>query len=86
VPTISRFHGIVISMYFKDHNPPHFHVSSGGRKGKVRIDPVEVIEGRLSRKQFALVKKWAELHQTELEDNWRRARDHETLRRIEPLR
>ena len=26
LPEISRFLGIVISMYFDDHNPPHFHV------------------------------------------------------------
>jgi len=26
MPEISRFLGIVITMYFNDHNPPHFHV------------------------------------------------------------
>jgi hypothetical protein len=25
VPTISRFFGIVISMYFQEHGVPHFH-------------------------------------------------------------
>jgi hypothetical protein len=25
VPTISRFHGIDIEMYFNDHGSPHFH-------------------------------------------------------------
>lgn len=25
VPEISRFLGIVIGMFYKDHNPPHFH-------------------------------------------------------------
>ena len=24
MPEISRFYGIVITMYFPDHNPPHF--------------------------------------------------------------
>jgi hypothetical protein len=28
---ISRSHGIVISMNFDDHSPPHFHVWSGSR-------------------------------------------------------
>ena len=25
MPTISMFYGIVIQMFFDDHNPPHFH-------------------------------------------------------------
>jgi hypothetical protein len=86
VPSISRFHGIVISMYFDDHRPPHFHAHAAARKAKVRIDNLEVIESRLTRKQLALVRTWAQLHQVELEENWRRARNSETLIQIEPLR
>ena len=26
MPEISRFLGIIITMYFDDHDPPHFHV------------------------------------------------------------
>ncbi len=26
MPEISRFLGIIISMYFDEHNPPHFHI------------------------------------------------------------
>lgn len=26
MPEISRFFGIVIAMYYNEHNPPHFHV------------------------------------------------------------
>ena len=26
MPEISRFYGIVITMFFSEHNPPHFHV------------------------------------------------------------
>ena len=29
VPEISRFFGIVIKMFFEDHNPPHFHAEYG---------------------------------------------------------
>ena len=25
MPTIAQFYGIIIQMYFNDHNPPHFH-------------------------------------------------------------
>jgi hypothetical protein len=86
MPTISRFHGITISMYFKEHGYPHFHAKSAGREVKVRINPIEVIEGAIDRRQLALVKRWAAQHQVELEANWRRARDRETLVPIEPLR
>lgn len=84
MPTISRFHGLVIQMYFKDHSPPHFHVWAGSRAARIRIDPIEVMDGKLERKQIALVKKWAKLHRIELEENWQRARDRGTLRPIEP--
>jgi Domain of unknown function (DUF4160) len=84
VPTISRFRGMTISMYFKDHSPPHFHVWSQGRAASIRIDPVELLDGRIDRKQFALVKRWANLHRKELEENWQRARARGTLKPIEP--
>jgi Domain of unknown function (DUF4160) len=30
MPIISTFFGIIIRMYFGDHNPPHFHVEFQG--------------------------------------------------------
>lgn len=33
MPEISRFYGIVIAMYYNDHDPPHFHARYGGEKG-----------------------------------------------------
>ncbi len=86
MPTISRFRGISISMYFDDHIPPHFHARAAGREAKVRIDNLEVIESRLPSRQLAIVRTWAALHQDELEENWRRARNDEKLIQIEPLR
>ena len=32
MPEISRFYGIIIRMYFVDHNPPHFHAEYQGYK------------------------------------------------------
>jgi hypothetical protein len=84
MPTVSRFHGLEIKMHFKEHSPPHFHVWSAGDEAQVRIHPVEVMNGKLDRKQFALVKKWAELHRKELEANWNRARARGTLMPIKP--
>lgn len=86
MPTISRFFGIVIAMYFDDHGPPHFHARHAEGSAKVRIDTLEVIESSLGRRQLRLVLAWAEMRQAELRDNWSRARAGERLQSIDPLR
>jgi hypothetical protein len=35
MPEISRFFGIVIRMYFDDHNPPHIHAIYAGNEAQV---------------------------------------------------
>jgi uncharacterized protein DUF4160 len=77
--------GIVIAMFFDDHEPPHFHARYAEGGAKVRIDVVEVIDSSLPRRQLRLVLAWAELHQEELLENWRLARAGATLRQIDPL-
>jgi phosphomannomutase len=86
VPTISRFYGIVIAMFFDDHGFPHFHARHAGAGAKVRFDQIEVIESNLEVRHLRLVLAWAELHRDELLEDWRRARAGETLLEIEPLR
>jgi len=85
VPEISRFFGIVIKMYFNDHQPPHFHAEYGGEKVEINIETLEVLAGNLSRRAMALVIEWAIIYRDELRENWRLARTHETLLTIEPL-
>lgn len=86
MPAISRFFGITISMYFDDHQPPHFHARSREFNAKIRTDTLELLVGDLPRRELRLVLAWAELHTSELQDNWRRARAGETLLAIESLR
>jgi hypothetical protein len=86
VPTISRFFGITIAMYFDDHAPAHFHARHADGNAKIQIDTLEVIASTLERPQLRFVLAWAELHQDELLENWRLARAGETLQEIEPLR
>jgi hypothetical protein len=85
VPTISRFFGITIAMYFDDHGHPHFHAWHADRTAKIRIDEIDLIEGDLKTRQLRLVLAWAELHQAELLENWQRARVGGTLKEIDPL-
>jgi hypothetical protein len=85
MPEISRFFGIVIAMYFKEHAPPHFHAKYGSQRGAFSIEDLRLTEGRLPQRVVSLVLEWAFQHREELMDNWRRAEHRERLQRIEPL-
>jgi hypothetical protein len=50
VPAISRFFGIVIAMFFDDHDPPHFHARHTAGEARVRIDTLEVMDSSLGRR------------------------------------
>lgn len=85
VPEICRFLGIVIRMYFADHEAPRFHAWYAGRTGRFDIETLQVLDGDLPARVCGLVVEWASPHRDELRDDWDRARRHEPLRRIEPL-
>ena len=85
MPEISRFLGIIISMYFDEHNPPHFHARYGDLKVEVAIDTLAVIAGKLPPRVLGLVLEWAALHKDELIGNWENARLSVSLKKIEPL-
>ena len=85
MPRISEFYGIVIAMFYNDHEPHHFHAIYGEYRALIGIDPIAVLQGELPRRATSLILEWAALHQAELEDNWRRAREHAPLQRIAPL-
>jgi hypothetical protein len=65
VPEISRFLGIIIAMYYRDHRPPHFHAIYGDYEVVVDIEN-GVIAGRFPRRAVRLVLEWYELHREEL--------------------
>jgi Domain of unknown function (DUF4160) len=85
VPTLSIFFGIEIRMYFRDHAPPHFHAFYHDNEVLIAIEALEVIRGALPRRALGLVLDWAELHRSELMENWKRAQQHLDLSNIEPL-
>jgi Domain of unknown function (DUF4160) len=85
MPEVSRFFGILIRMYFDDHNPPHFHAIYAGTESKVGIDPIIFLEGQLPNRAASMVLEWAALHQRELMQNWNRLRNDQPAERIEPL-
>jgi len=85
LPEICRFLGVVITMNYNDHPPPHFHVRYSGQKALIGIQTMGVLRGRLSPRVLGLVIEWASLHQAELLKNWELARQQAELQRIEPL-
>jgi len=85
MPEISRFLGIVIKMFFDDHNPPHFHAEYGDSKAIIDIRTLSVFDGFLPPRVTGLVIEWAALHRDELLDDWHRARHEQSLLKIAPL-
>ncbi len=85
MPEISRFYGIIISMYYDDHNPPHFHARYGGNRAAIEIPTLRVLEGKLPPRVLGLVVEWASQHQPELMNNWEATRNDRPAQRIQPL-
>jgi hypothetical protein len=85
MPEISRFYGIVITMYFNGHQPPHFHARYGGREAVLAIHGLNVIAGTLTARAMGLVEEWGTAHRRELLEDWDRAGAGTALRSIEPL-
>ena len=85
MPSISMFFGIVIYMYWNDHDPPHFHAVYQG--GDATFDfHGNLLDGDLPARQKKLVAAWAEIHSEELAANWELAKQDEALFKIDPLR
>ena len=85
MPQVALFLGISISMYYNEHNPPHFHAEYNGKEAEILISPVSLRSGTLPNRVLGLVVEWAQLHQEELLANWERARKKEPLRTIPGL-
>ena len=70
MPVITRFYGIIIKMYFKEHGVPHFHAIYAEFNGVFEIETLEMIEGDLPRTAHKLVKDWASYYQADLLKMW----------------
>jgi len=84
MPIISRFFGIVIYIYWKDHAPPHFHAKYGDDEIVVEIRTGNV-SGNMSNRAIKLVQEWRELHKDELLKDWKLAEQKKALFAINPL-
>lgn len=73
-------------MYFKDHNPQHFHARYNSDVALINIETLDVIEGKLEPKILLKVKKWALIHKAELIKDWDKCAKSELPNKIDPLK
>jgi len=62
MPELSRFFGIIIAMYYRDHPPPHFHAIYAAFEATVDI-VTGAVNGSLPKRAMSLVHEWRLLHQ-----------------------
>jgi hypothetical protein len=85
MPEVSRFFGIIIRMFFKEHNPPHIHAEHQGNKAVFDLNG-NIIKGNIkSRTAIKLVREWIDLHVDELINDWDLAQSGEDINKIDPL-
>ena len=85
MPTLSLFYGILVRMYWRDHNPPHFHAYYGEDEILINIVTLETLAGSLPRRALALVLEWAALHRGELMEAWVQCNNNQAPQPIAPL-
>jgi len=85
LPIISVFFGIVVRMFYQEHEPPHFHVEHQGQTGTFDFEGRLLVGSIRSRTAQRLIAEWALAHRGELEANWTRIKAGCPLERIEPL-
>lgn len=85
MPILSMFFGIIIRMYYKDHNPPHFHAEYQGRRALFDFRG-NILQGNLkSLTATKLVREWVDIHSRELAEDWELAKEGKDLFEIPPL-
>lgn len=81
MPEIARFYGIVIKIYFGDHQPPHFHALYGETAGVFNIHSLAMMEGDLPNRARRLVTEWTRKNQSTLLEMW----STQEFRKLPPL-
>jgi hypothetical protein len=83
--TLCAFFGIVIRMFYDDHNPPHIHAEYQEKKAVLDFRG-NILKGDLeSRTAVKLVREWIDLRNAELNEDWELARQGKEIKKIEPL-
>ena len=70
MPRIAEIDGIIISINFEDHAPPHFHARYQGESISVEIENGNVV-GMMSAKNLRKIATWRAEHLDYLRAKWR---------------
>ena len=85
MPEISRFFGIIVRMFYEDHDPAHVHAEYQGNQALFDFAG-NILRGDLrSRTATRLLREWIDLHAAELRADWELARAGEEINKIAPL-
>jgi hypothetical protein len=84
MPEISRFYGIVIYLFYDEHNPPHFHAEYAGQKATITMKE-GIVKGEMPKRALKLIFEWMEKNQEHLIEDWELSIKGLPLKRIEPL-
>lgn len=84
MPEISRFLGIIIAIYYKDHGPPHFHAVYGEFEITMEIE-TGLVNGHFPARALSHVMEWYGMHRDELLQDWILAEQKKPLNKIQPL-
>jgi hypothetical protein len=72
VPVVAVFFGIVIRMYYREHEPPHFPAEHQGQQATFDFSGTIIAGDLQSRTARRLIRDWALLHRSPLERRTRR--------------
>lgn len=86
MPIVSMFFGIIIRMYYDEHNPPHIHVEYQNKKAVLDFRGNILLGDLSSKTALRLVREWIDLNENELNLNWERAMAGQAIMPIDPLR
>ena len=85
MPVISTFYGIVIRMFYREHEPAHFHAEHSGQQATFNFDGKLVAGEIKSSKARRRIRQWVLQHRSQLEVNWVKMKAAQPLETIEPL-
>lgn len=85
MPIISTFFGIVVRMFYQEHEPAHFHAEYQGQHAKFSFEGQLIVGNLESGTALRLIREWAVQYRSELEANWSRMKNGRPLERVPPL-
>lgn len=74
MPTIAIIEGVRVTIYLKDHLPPHLHATFSGQEAQISIATGLVLNGSLPRAKLTVVQAWLAASREQVSYIWREIR------------